>query len=330
MKKKSLNSILALSIVLNLGACSTPNIRQTSSRDNTKVTVTSSTTIDSSSKRKLKEEQKKEITEKSTNLHTAKQKLWDEDKATKLKNFMDNWGEKMKQTYKEYSLYNNVDFYGASLPEIILGNEKNTQMAVNDKIVSAEWSTTGISNSEYSIIDVYSDAETAHDLNKHIYFFAFHNQQPVVLVSMQNQGAPDKVIHFKETENKELKSGFSSIINNNYPYKITDDFYTPDSNYAKFESVRKTVQGQMEELKIDDPIRAVVVNSLQTSLVRIGIIAEAEEINNSLEYSCNNISSKTTTINIKYNQEEISENITQKIQEELHLTFGKTYLVISY
>lgn len=139
--------------------------------------------------------------------------LWTTQKASELQQFMESWGTTMKQTYREYTPNNNVNFYGLQLPEAVLGSSKTWGIDVKDVAVSAEWSTTGESSSEYSIVAVYSDAETSSGSGaRHLYFFGFNSNQPVVLVSMQNQGMEDHALHFKQTENQALTSGFQNIV----------------------------------------------------------------------------------------------------------------------
>lgn len=154
----------------------------------------------------------KEISKSEASTNEVTTTIWSSGKADALRSFMASWGATMGQSYQEYRPQNNVNFYGLQLPDDLLGNTQKQPMTVDDQIVSAEWSENGQSTAEYSIVAVYSDADTAAFAAKHVYFFAIHNNQPIVLTSMQNQGMPDGAFHFSQTENQELKNGFQEIV----------------------------------------------------------------------------------------------------------------------
>lgn len=137
---------------------------------------------------------------------------WNTTKSGELQGFIQSWEQAMGQSYKEYTPGNNVNFYGLQLPDGVVGGSE-MPLSINNQPATAEWSADGTSSAEYSVVAVYSDAETRGRMDNHVYFFAFHNQQPVVLVSMQNQGMEDHAFHLQITENQELKNGFASIVN---------------------------------------------------------------------------------------------------------------------
>lgn len=204
--------------------------------------------IEESSKRKKSETStsSSEKTEKSNNEKVDS--IWNVEKASKLQEFMKNWGNTMGQSYKEYQPNNNVDFYGVKLPDEVLGSDKKQPIAVNDQIVSAEWSSDGQSSSDYSIVSVYSDAETAPYAGKHVYFFGFYNNQPVALVSMQNQGMPDGALHFKPTDNNDLNSNFQNIVNDktvNQPVKNSNTWSSMDEAVQFYEDTYKNTSNEI-------------------------------------------------------------------------------------
>lgn len=137
---------------------------------------------------------------------------WNTTKSGELQGFISSWEQAMGQSYKEYTPGNNVNFYGLQLPDGVIGGSE-MPLSVNNQPVTAAWSVDGTSSAKYSVIAVYSDAENRGRMDNHVYFFAFHNQQPVVLVSMQNQGMNDHAFHLQETGNQELKNGYAAIVN---------------------------------------------------------------------------------------------------------------------
>lgn len=218
--------------LLSLAGCSKNETKTTEKSSNEKIKVsetystekqsvsdtssteeTISSSNDSSGSETIVSSSSEEINESVENPVSVPNTIWDARKTGELQAFMKNWESVMGQIYNEYRPNNNVNYYGMQLPDDVLGASKRSPMAVNDTIVSAEWSDSGESASEYSIVSVYSDAQTTPNpsAGRHIYFFGFRGSQPVVLVSMQNQGMPDKALHFNLTENEALNSGFQTI-----------------------------------------------------------------------------------------------------------------------
>ncbi|MFB8539478.1 DUF4767 domain-containing protein [Enterococcus thailandicus] len=140
--------------------------------------------------------------------------LWNEAKAQQLNTFMASWGQTMKQSYKEYGPGNNVNLYGLQLPDTVLANTNGWQATVNNVPITLTWSENGEANAGYALVAVYSDVETQASLAKHVYFFTIDEGVPKVLVTSQNQGNPDNYLYFKETENQQLKDGFTEIVGN--------------------------------------------------------------------------------------------------------------------
>ena len=140
--------------------------------------------------------------------------LCNEAKAQQLNTFMASWGQTMKQSYKEYGPGNNVNLYGLQLPDTVLANTNGWQATVNNVPITLTWSENGEANAGYALVAVYSDVETQASLAKHVYFFTIDAGVPKVLVTSQNQGNPDNYLYFKETENQQLKDGFTEIVGN--------------------------------------------------------------------------------------------------------------------
>lgn len=155
-------------------------------------------------------DQKDKETETSKKKEEASKTLWDDDKRNSLRGFMSQFSNKMGQSYKEYSQSNSVDLYGVKIPGDIFNGQWT--MAINNQPVQVEWSETGEGNSAYQLVAVYSDADTQPYLQKHVYFFMIENGQPKVYVTQQNQGNNENYLHFSETQNPDIKAGFSQIV----------------------------------------------------------------------------------------------------------------------
>ncbi|MBO1094975.1 DUF4767 domain-containing protein [Enterococcus casseliflavus] len=169
----------------------------------------------------------------STEEKIVNEMLWNDDKDKKLNDFMNTWGQTMNQTYKQYSPNNNVDLYGLQLPDWVLNNNKWQAVIGNTPIV-LNWSESGEEESGYSLVAVYSDAETQDYLSKHVYFFTINSGVPKVLITSQNQGNPNNYLYFKETENKELKDSFSNIVNSSVTFDDAKSNFTKDEQLSYF------------------------------------------------------------------------------------------------
>ncbi|MEQ7027029.1 DUF4767 domain-containing protein [Enterococcus gallinarum] len=173
------------------------------------------------------------VSNSSTEGKIVDEMLWNADKNKKLNDFMNTWGQTMNQTYKQYSPNNNVDLYGLQLPDSVLNNNKWQAVIGNTPIV-LNWSESGEEESGYSLVAVYSDAEAQAHLSKHVYFFTINSGVPKVLITSQNQGNPNNYLYFKETENKELRDGFSNIVNSSVAFDDVKSNFTKDEQLNYF------------------------------------------------------------------------------------------------
>lgn len=223
MKKVSIISLLFTVLLLtacqqnkeiNSTASSTKITQETTANSTTAVkkeveTSTSFVSTESSNQQMTMESSSSSIKESQVvNI------LWNEAKAQQLNTFMASWGQTMKQSYKEYGPGNNVNLYGLQLPDTVLANTNGWQATVNNVPITLTWSENGEANAGYALVAVYSDVETQASLAKHVYFFTIDAGVPKVLVTSQNQGNPDNYLYFKETENQQLKDGFTEIVGN--------------------------------------------------------------------------------------------------------------------
>ncbi|MFW7431247.1 DUF4767 domain-containing protein [Vagococcus carniphilus] len=158
----------------------------------------------------LTKETEKDSKNKKENKKKEETKLWTKEQSAKLADFMASWGQTMDQEYEAYNPQKNVDLYGIQLPQGVLDGQMG--MGVDGEKVTIEWSEDGSGSADYQLVEVYSDADTQPYLKKHVYFFAFKNGEGRVYVTQQNQGNPENVLYFKETENQALKTGFANLL----------------------------------------------------------------------------------------------------------------------
>lgn len=107
-------------------------------------------------------------------------------------------------------------------------------MVIGNTPIVLNWSESGEEESGYSLVAVYSDAETQDYLSKHVYFFTINSGVPKVLITSQNQGNPNNYLYFKETENKELRDGFSNIVNSSVAFDDVKSNFTKDEQLSYF------------------------------------------------------------------------------------------------
>ena len=124
-------------------------------------------------------------------------------------------GQVMDQSYESFTPEVTGDMYGVEFPTEVI-----SLLGVNNQITPAYWSEDGISieSGDYAIVAAYHNYQDFSEQNPeapfgaNYYLFALLNEEPIVLVSQQNQGQPDGLIHFQPTDNQALQSGFSQII----------------------------------------------------------------------------------------------------------------------
>lgn len=152
---------------------------------------------------------------KSQTRQTQTTALWNSDKAAKLASYMVEFGHKMNQeSYRRLTPNGSDDFYGAmsfAKNNRITVGEKTEQNApmTNQQKVDVAFSDNGTGTADYLIVDSYGYSGSAMIL----YHFTIHNGQPVVLVSLQNQGNPENMYYMYPTNNKDIQEAFANIVN---------------------------------------------------------------------------------------------------------------------
>ncbi|WP_207696149.1 hypothetical protein DOK67_0000649 [Enterococcus sp. DIV0212c] len=133
---------------------------------------------------------------------------WNLQKRLDLLAFMQSWGDVMGQSYIEYYPGFEANWYGYHFPSIFSRNN----IAVGGNQAVLQWSENGTVSNVYNVVAIYSDIATTDKLERHLYLFTILNGQPIVLVTMQNQGNPENMIYFKQSQNADLNNGFAEIV----------------------------------------------------------------------------------------------------------------------
>lgn len=204
--KKIAPILVLVAGLLTLSACTASKSSQsTSSQSKTKLVTKSSSS--SQEKTSLQTKQKAAVQSSSQSTETSP---WSQQKSEQLATFMKQWGKKMNQSYVAYTPGHNVNFYGIHEPDDLT----TMPPAVNEQKVAIKWSNDGkVDAGVYALVAVYSDAEIAAYADQHLYFFTIYNKQPVVLITMQNQGNENNWLYFTKTQNRDVADGFAKIVN---------------------------------------------------------------------------------------------------------------------
>lgn len=139
----------------------------------------------------------------NTSKTSISSKLWDSSKDGQLNSFIESWEPNMNQSYAKLtsSDYSNKNF------------KNNT---VDNSSAKIGWSKDGTGSYDYNVVAMYNynkqgTAASAKIGEQHItYAFAFHNDQPIALVSETSNGN----MNWSETQNSDVKSNFASIAGN--------------------------------------------------------------------------------------------------------------------
>lgn len=212
MKKKILTGVITTMAVLTLTGCqnhnNSANVKKTTGVGSVKTTNISG----------------KRTFGKRDGSDSNDSNVWDSEKQDKLDDFFDDWADSMDQEYKKYS--------GSGQIKTAAGEEfpkEFDRVKVNGQKVTMSYEPDGKGASDYNVVAIYN-----YDKNEaasHItYFFAFHNDQPIVLVDETTNG---EYVQAKETANKDLINGFNAIAagkDASMPDSDDDDSDTNDSD----------------------------------------------------------------------------------------------------
>ena len=173
---------------------------------------------------KVQSEKRVETRKKQSKEKETTSSLWNEKKDEQLSQFMVSWGNDMGQHYEkirnERTPWGNIN--------AIVDSSINDSHAMNPAwedgpdsgktLIPTRWADNGdLQPDVYNVVAAYSNHNDHGNLPKNssgiLYLFTIHNNQPVVLVTEQNQGGfPNNAVCFKVTANQALKDGFASIV----------------------------------------------------------------------------------------------------------------------
>lgn len=137
---------------------------------------------------------------------------WNDSKKQKLDAFIKDWEKSMGQFYDAYTDEEKLDWYGVTFPDAM--SQSNIQFQVDEQPVTAEWTQDPTKKDTYNVVAIYANIDNPQTTEPYLYLFTIYNDQPVVLVTAQNQGNDPQVLnlYFSPTENQQLQQGFAQIV----------------------------------------------------------------------------------------------------------------------
>ena len=181
MKKLTIISSVILSSLLILTGCGSNSSKKSNVTSKVKVVKQSSS-----------KEKQKSVTKKKSGV------LWNNDKDSRLEDFMKQWGEAMDQTYTKYDGTNNIQTAsGMNYPQDF------NSATVNGQNVSMAWNKKGTGKNDYNVVAIYNYNNSSS--SSITYAFTLADGEPIVLVN------EDSGNNWSETKNKSLKENFVNI-----------------------------------------------------------------------------------------------------------------------
>lgn len=139
--------------------------------------------------------------------------IWDNQKQAALNAFVTAWGARFSpaQEYTNYFPLTKAvpNFIGYTFPQDFSKNN----IAVNADHVNINVSQNGADKYDYNVVSIYSDYQDGETMGVHLYLMTIHHGKPVVLITQQNQGMPDNLLHFVPTANQEIANKFAQLVN---------------------------------------------------------------------------------------------------------------------
>ena len=139
---------------------------------------------------------------------------WSSDQEAQLASFMNRFGTKMKQKYKEYNGQESIEtLAGEKYPDdfnnrtfkIYSDNSKKTET------INIGWDPSLKKDYDYHVVSIFNC--NVGNPEQHItYLFSVHDGQPVALVDQTTNGSDCMV---KETANQEVRTAFANIFEGN-------------------------------------------------------------------------------------------------------------------
>lgn len=201
------NWLGVLFVVLLLTGCSQPAAKTETEISTIRTSETSSTTAKTETPQPTTTE-----TTQTTESNAMAQVLWSNEKKQELAKFMKSWGALMGQDYSAYYPGKDVNFYGFEFPTSLVEQTMTMTIVYQNEPIDIHWSETGEELDRYNLVAVYSDIKEG-SMSNHLYLFTIYNRQPLVLITMQNQGNDNNYLYFNQTENTDLAHGFAQVVN---------------------------------------------------------------------------------------------------------------------
>ena len=195
---------LGAALFLLAGCSSSSSSSKTASSSSTTAKKNSSAQTSSSTSSQSSQEETSSAS--SSQAAATSSAPWNSAKAQQLRSFMNAWGPSMHQSYAELSPGDYQWFGGVN----------NTIGSYEGDGSTFEWSTTGTGNYDYNVVAMYNynkspqgDGNASTNIGEyHItYAFAYHNGQPVALVSQSTNGG----MVWTPTKNATVQSNWARI-----------------------------------------------------------------------------------------------------------------------
>ncbi len=168
-----MKKIILIGLLLSIlsGCSSNKSGDSTASKPTATSEMKAPVTVNNSQASQMSTESKSSTTQSNSSASSkAENQLWYSQKKAQLQQFMADWGQRMNQTYKEYTPGNSINFNGVQAPDGLVGNV-TMQPAIGQHPIYLEWSENGQVKDGYALVAVYSDAETQPEMQKHLYLF---------------------------------------------------------------------------------------------------------------------------------------------------------------
>lgn len=139
---------------------------------------------------------------------------WSSDQEAQLASFMNRFGTKMKQKYKEYNGQESIEnLAGEKYPDDF-NNRTFKMYSDNSKkteTINIGWDPSLKKDYDYHVVSIFNC--NVGNPEQHItYLFSVHDGQPVALVDQTTNGSDCMV---KETANQEVRTAFANIFEGN-------------------------------------------------------------------------------------------------------------------
>lgn len=139
---------------------------------------------------------------------------WSSDQEAQLASFMNRFGTKMKQKYKEYNGQESIETLAGEKYLDDFNNRTFKMYSDNSKkteTINIGWDPSLKKDYDYHVVSIFNC--NVGNPEQHItYLFSVHDGQPVALVDQTTNGSDCMV---KETANQEVRTAFANIFEGN-------------------------------------------------------------------------------------------------------------------